>query len=390
MKVAIVHDYIKEYGGAERVLEELLRTYPKADVYTALYYPSSLGPHRARFQKYRIKESFFRYIPFAYKLISPLRVLSPLAFYLMDLSGYDVVIVSQTGAYFPNLVKTKSGNEPTIMNHEARKTNTKQNGAFHICYTHTPPRYLYGYMTAREWKKNPIVRVVAELVNHFLRIVDYHASLRVDQFIANSNEVASRIEKFYRREAKVIYPPVAVNPKSETRNSNAKEYYLAGGRLARAKGMDVILEAFIQSGKPLKIFGKGFAGYAEELIAKIKNNESRIEFVGEITDEEKLELMRGAKAYIFASFDEDFGITPVEAMSVGTPVVAYASGGVKETVVDEKTGVFYSPNTEEELNKAINKLERLKIEKSDCVAQAKKFSDQRFREEVKKLVVSLV
>ena len=388
MKVAIVHDYIKEYGGAERVLEELLGIYPNACVYTSLYAPKFLGPHRARFEKYKIHQSFFRFIPFSYKLISPLRLLSPLAFMSFNLSKYDIVIVSQTGAYFPNMVRTKSAGVGEI-------------GAVHICYTHTPPRYLYGYMTARDWRKNALARVFSEFVNHFLRIIDYHAAQRVDHFVANSEEVKRRIAKFYKKDAVVIYPPAVSTSRvknvesrkdgsaSSASSGRENQYFLAGGRLARAKGMDVIMDAFIKSGCSLKIFGKGFAGFEEELLSKIKRGESNIEFVGEVSDEEKMRLMAGATAYIFASYDEDFGITPVEAMSVGTPVVAFKSGGVQETVVDEKTGVFYSPNKHEELNKAVNKLERLKIKSSDCTRRAEKFSDTEFDYKIKKLVAEV-
>lgn len=371
MKIAIVHDYIKEYGGAERVLERLLKIYPQADIYTSLYAPDFLGPHKKRFENYSIKTTWIDKLPLREKLISPLRLLSPFAFKNLDLSKYDVIIVSQTGAYFPNLVKTRSASS-------GRKSKL-------YCYTHTPPRYLYGYMTARE--VNGFTKAFSAVAFNILRIVDSIASKNVDQFIANSEEVKKRIEKFYRRNATVIYPPVSVpnvvqtfNPKLQTSN-----FYVAGGRLARAKGIDVIVKAFNKNGKRLKIFGKGFAGFGEELEKIAKKN---IEFVGEVTDEKKFELLANANAYIFASYDEDFGITPVEAMGVGTPVIAYKSGGVKETVVDGKTGLFYSENTPESLNKAISKFEKIKISSDDCVVQAEKFSEKVFDRKIKDIIGS--
>lgn len=375
MKVAIVHDYIKEYGGAERVLEALYEAFPDSTVFTSLYYPKFLGPHEERFKKMKVKTSWFQFIPFGYKLISPLRLLSPFAFKCFDFKGYDVIIVSQTGAYFPNLVKKRS--------------------AKLFCYTHTPPRYLYGYKTAREWKNNILFRVLGELANHILRMVDFVASKNVDQFIANSEEVKARIEKFYRRDAVVIYPPVeAVVSNSASRvkleknklnadKLDAKRYYLAGGRLARAKGMGVIIDAFNLNKKPLKVFGKAFAGYGEELKAK---SGKHTEFLGEVTDEEKLDLMSNAKAFVFASYDEDFGITPVEAMGQGTPVIAYKSGGVKETVIDGKTGVFFEDNTPEALNDAIDRFEKMRIESSDCQKQAQKFSKVQFIKQIQNLI----
>lgn len=367
MKVALVHDYIKEYGGAERVLEALHEMYPDAPIYTSLYFPEFLGPHKKRFGKMDIRSTWMQHIPFGNKLISPLRLLSPIAFKTLDLSMYDVIITSQTGAYFPNLVK---------------KGEAKL-----ISYTHTPPRYLYGYRTARDWKKHKLVAVFAEIANHFLRMIDYGASRNVDQFVANSQEVAARIQKFYRRESTVIYPPVGISSQFTVHGSQLKKgYYLAGGRLARAKGMDVIVDAFIKNGKPLKIFGKGFAGFEEELRSKLSNKKSNIELVGEVSDEEKLKLMRNAKAYVFASYDEDFGITPVEAMSMGTPVIAYKSGGVMETVVDGKTGVFYEPNTFEALVKAVEKFEKLNIKPEDCHKQAENFGKDTFTRNIKKMV----
>lgn len=372
MKVALVHDYIKEYGGAERVLEELIKLFPDAPIYTSLYCPEFLGPHEDRFKAYKIKTSFLQFIPFKQKLLSPIRLLSPFAFKSFDLSKFDVIIVSQTGAYFPNVVQKGS--------------------AKLICYTHTPPRYLYGYKTAREIK-NPVVMAFAHVVFHFLRMVDFKASQNVDQFIANSEEVKARIEKFYRRDATVIYPPVDVSTKSQiasskqTQNTKYKiqdtKYYLAGGRLARAKGIDIIVKAFAKNGKKLKIFGKGFAGFDEELRDLATKN---VEFVGEVTDAERMELMQKAKAFILASFDEDFGITPVEAMSRGTPVVAFKSGGVKETVIDGVTGVFFDENTPENLNEAISKLESLKISPDACIKQAERFSEEKFDQKIKEFV----
>jgi len=397
MKVVLVHDYIKEYGGAERVLEALHEVFPDAPIYTTVYLPKFLGPHRERFRDWKIKTSFLQYFPFKAKLISPFRLLSGMAFKSFDFSGYDVVIVSATGAYFPNTIKLKANSE---------KLKAKL-----VCYCHTPPRYLYGYATARNWKKNLILRVLGETANYFLRKTDKKASKNVDYYIANSEEVASRIKKFYNRDSVIIYPPVdiqkihtdfkLINTNKDQRKSGLnprKYYYLAGGRLARAKGMDVIIEAFSELGLPLKVFGKGFAGYEKELKANSEKRKTKIEFLGEVTDGEKAELMRNAKAFVFASYDEDFGITPVEAMSVGTPVIAFKSGGVQETVIDGKihsagsgspTGLFYEVNDSEHLVKAIEEFEHMKIDPKDCINQAKKFSKERFEKEIREAVSDL-
>ncbi len=391
MKIALVHDYIKEYGGAERVLEALHEMYPKAPVYTSMYLPSYLGPHRERFKNWDIRTTWLQYIPFKAKLISPLRLLAPFAFRSLDFSGFDVIISSATGAYFPNTLKKKR--------------------AKLVCYCHTPPRYLYGYATAREWKKYVVFRILGAVVNHLLRMRDFDASKNVDFYIANSEEVASRIKKFYRREATVIYPPVDVNPKSETRNpkhiQNTKykipntEYYLAGGRLARPKHIDLIIKTCMSLDLPLMIFGKGFAGYGEELremancklqtpikSGQMANGEKRalVEFVGEVTDEEKWKLMKNAKAYINASEDEDFGILPVEAMAVGIPVIAYRSGGVKETVVEGETGLFFDDLTEESLMNIIKKFEKLTFDPKVSQRRAELFSKDVFMKKIESFI----
>jgi len=370
MRVALVHDYIKEYGGAERVLEALHEIWPGAPVYTTVYLPNFLGPHKARFKSWKIKTSFLQYLPFKEKLISPIRLVTPLIFKSWDFSSFDIVLVSATGAYSPNVIDSKS--------------------AVQICYCHTPPRYLYGYATAREWKKNLIFRAFGELANHFLRLIDYKSSQNVDFFIANSKNVAARIKKFYRKDSTVIYPPVEIpnsklqipnksqNTKYKIHNTN---YYLAGGRIARPKNIELIIKTFEKLKLPLKVFGRTFS-MPNIPMAQRPN----VHYLGEVSDEEKLELMKNAKAFIFASEDEDFGITPVEAMSVGTPVIAYRSGGVLESVIEGKTGLFFDELSVESLSNAIKQFGSLKINSGDCITQSQKFSKERFKREIKELV----
>ncbi len=358
MKIALVHDYLKEYGGAEKVLETFHEIWPKAPLFTTIYAPDFLGPHRKKFSKWSIKPSVLQNIPFIEKLISPIRLIAPFIFKNMDFSDYDVVIVSATGAYNPNLIK--------------------KGKAVHICYCHTPPRYLYGYPTARNWENNFFLRVIGEIANHFLRMVDYKSAQNVDFYIANSKEVAARIEKFYRKKAKVIYPPVDI-PKRLPKMKERK-YYLAGGRLARPKRVDLAVKVCTKLNLPLKVFGKGFAGYGEELREMAGPT---IEFSGEVTDKKKWELMAGAKAYIFPAELEDFGITPVEAMAAGTPVIAFRSGGVMESVIDGKTGIFFDKAGADSLIKAIKKFEKSKIKSEDCIKQANKFSTERFKKQIK-------
>ena len=370
-KIALVHDYLKEYGGAELVLETLSDIFPQADIFTSIYHPSSFGPHRSRLQKkwqHRLRQSFFRFIPFASHLISPFRFLSPLAFKSFDFSAYDLIISSATGAYFPNALRKKT--------------------AKLICYCHTPPRYLYGLATARDPKKYPILNALLQVLFHFFRLRDYTYAQNVDQFIANSKTTAGRIKKFYRRPSLVINPPVNI-PTSVVPNKpnppHLTSFYLTGGRLARAKRYDLAIHACNKLKLPLKIFGRDFAGHQAEL-KKIAG--PTIEFLGEITDQQKSDLMSQATAFIFCSDNEDFGIVPVEAMAHGCPVIGHNSGGTAETIIDGKTGILFDRLTVPSLISAIHQSQKTKISVSACRSRARQFSHPVFIRKIKKLILS--
>lgn len=379
IKVALVQDYIKEFGGAESVLETLSDIFPDAPIFTSIYRPEFLGPHQQRLKKKwqgRINQSFFQYVPFTHKIISPLRLLSPLAFRSFDFSQYDIIITSATGAYFPNSLNKKS--------------------AKLICYCHTPPRYLYGLPTARKFTQNKIIRFVVEIVNHFLRISDFRYSQNVDQYIANSKTTSARIKKFYRKQAIIINPPVEL-PNNNLRSTidDRQSYFLAGGRLARAKRFDIAIQACNQLGLKLKIFGRDFSNTLEDLkkisassAKDFASAESNIEFIGEVTQQEKAQLYQNAKAFIFSADQEDFGIVPVESMAYGCPVIAYRSGGVTETVIDGKTGVFFDELTSQSCAQAIQKFQKIRIKSSDCISRASEFSILKFVDKITKTVSS--
>ena len=378
-KIALVQDYIKEFGGAEAVLETLSDIFPDAPIFTSIYKPEYLGPHQSRLQQKwqgRIHQSFFQYIPFAHKIISPLRLFSSLAFKSFDFSKFDIIITSATGAYFPNSLNKK---------------NAKL-----ICYCHTPPRYLYGLPTARKFTQNKFIKALVDIINHFLRLRDFGYSQNVDQYIANSKTTAARIQKFYRRDSIIINPPVDLpkikpalsrsidTPERVEGARRAEGFFLAGGRLARAKRFDIAIQACNQLGLNLKIFGRDFANTLEDL-KKISG--PTIEFIGEVTQEEKAKLYQNAQAFIFSADQEDFGIVPVESMAYGCPVVAYRSGGVTETVVENKTGVFFDELNPESAAAAIQKFQKLKIKSSDCIFRAAEFSTEKFISKIKKLIL---
>lgn len=365
MKVALVHDYLNEFGGAERVLLELTEIWPRAPIYTAFYRSDS--PAWERFKDKDIRISWAHHIPlFSKYLHSPLRFLAPLIWNSFDFTSYDVVIGS-SGWYVTKGFGTRG---------------TKRKKPIEICYCHTPPRWLYGYKTSIEFQKYAPVRLYAAVVGHFMRMYDFNAAQKVDYFIANSRNVKARIKKFYRRESVVIYPPVELPKVTEVEK---KDYYLVASRIVGGKGLDLAVKAAVKLGIKLKIIGRP-AGYYTEYKGLSKIARENIEFLGYVSDEELSRYYQEAKAFLALSQDEDFGMTPVEAMLTGTPVISFRGGGYIESVVEGKTGIFFDEPTTDSLVEAIKKFEKTKFNYEDCIKQAKKFSKERFKKEILEFV----
>lgn len=343
-KIALVHDYLREYGGAERVLETLHKMYPDAPVYTAFYDAKSLGQHWNRFKNWEIRQTWMSRIPGILRLYSPLRILAARAFSSLDLSEFDVVI-SSTNAYMAKAVRVPHG--------------------VHICYCHTPPRSLYGYSTMSDWKKKWWMRVPGELINHVMRIIDFKTAQDVDVFIANSHETAKRIRKFYRRESTVIFPPVHVASASKKMNDSKKmpakekSYAIYVNRLAFAKHPELAVQACTELGMQLKVVGTGPLLPELQAVAG-----PTVTFLGSVTDQELHELYAGASVLLYPVEDEDFGIVPIEAMGHGVPVIAHASGGPLETIIEGKTGVFFEELTTAGLIAAIKEFNELSAKSS--------------------------
>ncbi len=374
LRVALVHDQINEYGGAERVLEALCEIYPDAPIYTAFYRKDSLA--WKRFKNKKIIPSWAHYLPFfATKLHSPLRFLAPWIWESFDFSKYDVVITSASWYITKGVV----AHSPLSTRHKPLE----------ICYCHTPPRWLYGYRTSVEWQRYWPIKLYGTIVGHFMRMYDFMASQKVDYFIANSQEVAGRIKKFYRRNATVIYPPVGLKSRITNHESRKRDYYFIVSRIVGAKGLDLAVEAALKLGIKLKIAGAP-AGYYTEHKKLQEMAKGQVEFLGHVTDEELVDLYSGAKAFFALAKDEDFGITPVEAMLCGTPVIAYHGGGYRETVIDGKTGIFFHQLTVDSLTEAIKKFERTRISSDACKKQAEKFSKERFKKEIQAFVQNVV
>src|SRR3989344_1360495 len=349
MKVALVHDYLREYGGAERVVEVLHELYPEAPLYTSFIDWRALGEHAHRFRNWDIRTSWVQGNWVMRRFHSALRFLTPLVWESLDLRGFDVII-SSSGWFICRGIVTRPEQ-------------------VHISYIHHPPRNLYGYPTGSP--PNGLIKLYGVVVNPFLRMYDFSTAQRVDYLIANSKETQSRIKKFYRRESTVIYPPIDLSNIRHQASSKKDSYYLSVGRLTYAKQIDVAIKACNELKIPLKVVG---TGKEETYLHSIAG--STIEFTGAVSDEELNTLYANARALIFCALQEDFGMVPVEAMAHGTPVIALQQGGVVETVLYGKTGVFFDEVTVSSVVTAIQKFNTLNYSElsRQSIKQAAKFS----------------
>lgn len=364
MKIALIHDYLKEFGGAERVLLTLQEMYPEAPLYTAFCLKDSAAGKA--FKDSRVIESWLAPLIKHKNLYSPLRFLTPLIWQSFNLSKYDLVITSASW-YITRGFKTGK--------------NTRV-----ICYCHTPPRYLYGYPTSIEWQRYWPVRVYATVVNHFLRQFDFKSAQKVDHFIVNSKNVQNRVKKFYRRDSVIIYPPVEVEKiKKATQNLKPEDYFLIVSRVVGAKGIEMAAEAAKIANVKIKIIGEA-AGlkWLGHKLEKLKNK--NIEFLGRLSDEEVYKAYGKCKAFLALAENEDFGMTLVEAMAAGRPVIAYKGGGYLETVIEGKTGVFFNDLTPAGLANELKTFDEKKYKSADCRQQADKFSKEAFVKNIKEFI----
>lgn len=349
MRVALVHDHLMQKGGAERVLEVLQSLWPHSPTFTLLYDKKTMDD---AFGHRDIRTSFLQKLPFALSKYRWYLPLMPTATESYDLSEYDVV-VSSTSAFSKGVVTA--------------------NNAIHLCYCHTPTRYLWSDSVSyvEELSAPRAIKAFLPTMLSHLRVWDRLAADRVDHFIANSETVRKRIKKYYGRESEVIHPPVDTD-KFHISNG-PKEYFLVGGRLVAYKRYDLVVDAFTKLGLPLKVFG---AGPAEaDLRARAGSN---VTFVGRVSDEERVHLFENAIAFIHPH-EEDFGITAVESMAAGRPVIAYRKGGAVETVIDGVTGVLFDEQSWEELADTVLRFDHTAFNPSTIKAHAQQFSVSAFR-----------
>jgi glycosyltransferase involved in cell wall biosynthesis len=341
-KVALVFDWMTNQGGAEKVNLVLHKMFPKAPIYTSVYNSKKLKG----FEKANIHTSFIQNLPFAKSKHQLYLSLMPYAYELFDLSKYDIVISSS---------------------HACSKGVITKPETLHVCYCHTPMRYAWDNWQTYidEYKMNPVLKFIGKNKIHKLRMWDRLAADRVDKYIANSNTTKQRINKYYHQDSEIIYPMIK-HSEFEIAEKR-KGYFLAVGRLAPYKKFDLIVETFNTIGLPLKIVGTGIM--AEELQKNAKDN---IEFLGYVNDETLKKLYSECEALIFPQV-EDFGIIPLEAMASGRPVIALEAGGALDTIIPNKTGIFFKKQTVKDLGLAVEKY----------LENKRKFNTQFIREHAK-------
>ncbi|MFA6526499.1 MAG: glycosyltransferase [Candidatus Buchananbacteria bacterium] len=349
MKIALVHDHLVQDGGAEQVLKALCELYEPAPVFTIVADKKSTNRF---FNGKKIITSFLQNIPLGVKHYQWYLFLMPAAIESHNLMDYDLVISSASS--FAKGVITKPS-------------------AKHVCYCYTPTRYLWhdSHNYLRELKVNRLIKRVLPLTLHKLRVWDRLAADRVDHFIASSYTVKDRINKYYGRDSSVIYPPVDID--KFYISQKPKKYFLAGGRLVPYKRFDLVVKAFSRLGIPAKIFGVGPEARHLKKIAK-----SNVEFLGRISDEQKAELYADCLAYINPQ-EEDFGITAIEAMASGRPVIAYNKGGATETIIGGKTGEFFSEQIWEELADIVLRFREDKYDPQFIRRHSEQFSTENFK-----------
>lgn len=362
MKIALVHDYLVQYGGAERVLEAFTEIWPYAPIYTLLHDPEAM---HGKFSGKRIYTSFLQKSRFARKHHRLFPPLMPVAIESFDFSKYDVVL-SDSSSYAKGIITRPE--------------------TLHISYVHTPMRYAWD--DCQKYTQDfGFPRFIKKLVPFFMnpiRIWDKASADRVDHYIANSKFVQSRIAKYYRKESEVIHPPVDIASFSVAPESERKDYFLMVGRLIAYKRHDIAIEAFNRLKLPLKIIGRG-----PEFDRLKKLAGPTIEFLGRVPDEALPKYYAECQAFIFPQ-EEDFGIVAEEAFASGRPVIAYRGGDIVEHLEEGKMGEFFEEQTTASLESAIRKFQGKTYDSALIRSRAEQFDKALFRAKIQSTVEALV
>jgi glycosyltransferase involved in cell wall biosynthesis len=356
MKVALVHDWLNQVGGAENVLEVLTRMFPGAPVFTSMYAAQRMPP---AYRSWDIRTTFMQRLPGVTTHHQAYMPVYPLAFSTVNLAGYDLVLSNKSG--FCHGVRVAAG-------------------ACHICYCLTPTRFLWQYEAYRQREAlDPAADLLLRPVLALLRRWDYASARRVDHFIAISGEIKDRIRRYYGRDSTIIYPPVEIGAFQPT-FAPADDYFLAGGRLIPYKRTDLAVAACSELGLKLLVYGDGRDRPALERMAG-----PTVTFLGRVPKDELARLYAGAKAFIFPGL-EDFGIAPLEAQAAGRPVIAYAGGGALDTVRPHISGEFFREQTVESLAEVLRGFEPDCYDPVACRSNAERFSTVRFERELRDYV----
>ncbi|MBV7335357.1 glycosyltransferase [Chloroflexi bacterium TSY] len=410
LNIALVHDWLNQSGGAENVLEEMVKLFPGAPIYTSMYAPDHMP---STYRSWPIETSFMQHLPAIATNHQPYMPLYPLAFSRTDLSQYDLVLSNKSGFCHGVRVQNsgRNGNKNGAAKNGHAHNGFVQNGvhhqcirrAIHVCYCLTPTRFLWLYEQYREREQiGGLTNTILQPMLALLRRWDWAAAQRVDFFIAISSEIQRRIQQIYGRESIIIHPPVDTHiftpdVHDVTRGNQGicndrmitvsgqklswGSYYLIVSRLIPYKRIDLAVEAFRHlPNERLVIVGEGRdRGVLHERAS------SNVLFVGRQSREQILELLRGCKAFIFPGL-EDFGIAPVEALSVGRPVIAYRGGGALDTIVPGVTGEFFDTQTADSLYETLTKFDASFYSLESCRAQAERFGNHNFRQKLQSYI----
>jgi glycosyltransferase involved in cell wall biosynthesis len=359
LKVAIVHYWLINMRGGEKMLEALLELFPQADVYTHVYDPGRIS---SPIKKHRIYTSSVNKLPWAKRLYQFYMPLMPRALYEFDLRSYDLIISSEAGPA-----------KGIIPNPEA----------YHLCYCHSPMRYFWDLYHDYRNSSKGLVRLFMKWMGPSLRLWDISSANMVDRFITNSHYVAKRIRRYYHREAEVVYGPVAIE-KFLGLKRNPEDFYLFFGQLVGYKRLDIAMAACVSSGRKLVVAGGG----GEKKYAAQYGKSALVTFTGRVSDDEIADYLSRARALLFPGI-EDFGLIPIEANAAGCPVIAYRKGGVLDSVKENSTGIFFDEQTPEALVAAMEKFEALEPRFAGREAfneQVKQFSKAAFITRIQKIV----
>ncbi len=359
-KIAIAHDFLVEYGGAEFVVWQLLKMFPNADIYTPLY-KSTKSPRLfwQELTNHNIYTSRLNKIPFITHFYKFFIFFLPKFFENLKLDDYDLIISSSTN--FAKFIDPKY----------AKK---------HIAYINTPPRFLYNLDTSLFHKIPNVVKIFLKPLLNSLRKKDQYYAKSLKIIVANSKNIQEKIQTIYGKKSTVIYPPVDIENILKYPASSTKDYYLTIGRLYPYKKIDVIIKAFNKLGKKLIIIGKGPEYKKYRKMAK-----SNIEFKGFVEEQTKIKLLKECKAFVFAC-EEDFGIVMIEAMAAGKPVIAYNKGGARELIQNKKTGILFSEQSGDAIIQAIKLFERTEFDPDVIINKSKKFTKDAFEKNFNKII----